>query len=245
MAAGLVRIPGGGRRRGPAARCDSGRMSGRRAGPAGLPPGTGSIHARLRAHCQVLRGRVAVRAERAGLDGQPGAERRSSPTAQRRAGGHRASCGPGRTAGTGADAAELPVRLQEGDHDDKTSQGWPVPGWEIPADDVADEDVNVLTVAGQRPPAGGAWLWVTTAEARRGGEFTALFVPRHCPHACGGDVLVRIAARERGTQAGPACGGSAGLGGRGGPAGIGERGREVRHGVPPPLSRSTGAGRGT
>ncbi len=49
------------------------------------------------------------------------------------------------------------------------------PGWEIPADDVADEEVDVLCLAGQRPPGEGAWLWVTTAEARRGGEFTALF----------------------------------------------------------------------
>jgi hypothetical protein len=38
--------------------------------------------------------------------------------------------------------------------------------------------VDVLYLAGQRPPAEGAWLWVTTAEARRGGEFTALFLPR-------------------------------------------------------------------
>ena len=46
------------------------------------------------------------------------------------------------------------------------------PGWDIPADDVADEDVDVLSLAGQRPPAGGAWLWVTVADTRRGGEFT-------------------------------------------------------------------------
>ena len=67
------------------------------------------------------------------------------------------------------------------------------PGWDIPADDVADEDVDVPSLAGQRPPAGGAWLWVTVAEARRGGEFTALFLPRTSPRACGGDVLLRIA----------------------------------------------------
>ena len=60
------------------------------------------------------------------------------------------------------------------------------PGWDIPADDVADEDVDVLSLAGQRPPAGGAWLWVTVAEARRGGEFTALFLPRTRPRANGG-----------------------------------------------------------
>jgi hypothetical protein len=67
------------------------------------------------------------------------------------------------------------------------------PGWDIPADDVADEDVDVLSLAGQRPPAGGAWLWVTIADARRGGEFTALFLPRTRPRACGGDVLLHIA----------------------------------------------------
>ena len=39
----------------------------------------------------------------------------------------------------------------------------------------------MLYLAGQRPPAEGAWLWVTTAEARRGGEFTALFLPRNRP----------------------------------------------------------------
>ena len=66
-------------------------------------------------------------------------------------------------------------------------------GWAVPDSDVADEDTNVLALAGQQPPAGGAWLWVTTAEARRGGEFTALFLPRRRPLACGGDVLVRIA----------------------------------------------------
>ena len=67
------------------------------------------------------------------------------------------------------------------------------PGWDIPADDVADEDVDVLSLAGQRPPAEGAWLWVTVAGARRGGEFTALFLPRTRPRANGGDVLLRIA----------------------------------------------------
>ena len=66
-------------------------------------------------------------------------------------------------------------------------------GWEIPADDAADEEVDVLYLAGQRPPEEGAWLWVTTADARRGGEFTALFLPRTRPRASGGDVLLHIA----------------------------------------------------
>jgi hypothetical protein len=68
--------------------------------------------------------------------------------------------------------------------------------WAIPDGDAADEDVDVLALAGRQPPAGGAWLQVTAAEARRGGEFTALFLPRHRPVACGGDALVRIAPRE-------------------------------------------------
>ena len=66
------------------------------------------------------------------------------------------------------------------------------PGYAVPDHDAADEDVDVLYLAGQRPPAGGAWLWVTTAEARRGGEFTALFLPRTRPSANGGDVLLHI-----------------------------------------------------
>jgi len=78
--------------------------------------------------------------------------------------------------------------------------------WAIPDGDVADENVNVLALAGRQPPAGGAWLWVTAAGARRGGEFTALFLPRRWPGAGGGDVLVRIAPRERGTgDTGPAA----------------------------------------
>ena len=40
-------------------------------------------------------------------------------------------------------------------------------GWESPADDVADEEVDVLYLAGQCPSEEGAWLWVTTADARR------------------------------------------------------------------------------
>jgi hypothetical protein len=67
---------------------------------------------------------------------------------------------------------------------------------------VADEEVNVLALAGLQPPAGGAWLWVTTAEPRRGREFAALFLPRHRPLASRGDVLVRFAPPDRDAQAG-------------------------------------------
>jgi hypothetical protein len=66
------------------------------------------------------------------------------------------------------------------------------PGWEIPDEGAGDESVDVLPLAGRPVPAGGAWLWVTAAEARRGGEFTALFLPAHRPVACGGDVLVHV-----------------------------------------------------
>ena len=66
----------------------------------------------------------------------------------------------------------------------------------------------MLSLAGQRPPAGGAWLWVTVADAGRGGEFTALFLPRTRPRACGGDVLLRIApgaGQAEGHGPGPAA----------------------------------------
>ena len=42
------------------------------------------------------------------------------------------------------------------------------PGWEVPADDARDEEVDVLHLAGQRPPEEGAWLWVTTAVRHSG-----------------------------------------------------------------------------
>ena len=66
------------------------------------------------------------------------------------------------------------------------------PGWEIPDEGVGAENVDVLALAGQPVPAGGAWLWVTAAEPRRGGTFTALFLPRQHPAVCGGDVLVHV-----------------------------------------------------
>ena len=53
MAPAGAGVPGGGPRRGPAAHFGRGRITDRRAGPAGLPPGIASIHARLGAGCQV------------------------------------------------------------------------------------------------------------------------------------------------------------------------------------------------
>jgi hypothetical protein len=93
------------------------------------------------------------------------------------------------------------------------------PGWVVPDDDVADEDVDVRSLAGKQPPAEGAWLWITTAEGRRGGEFTALALPRTNPRSCGGDVLLRITPggvrhpgsapdeQQAGLQSGPAAAG--------------------------------------
>ena len=64
--------------------------------------------------------------------------------------------------------------------------------FEIPAEDVGDEDVDVLTLAGQRVPAEGAWLWVTAGDGTIGGKITALFLPRNRPQASGGDVLLHL-----------------------------------------------------
>ncbi len=80
------------------------------------------------------------------------------------------------------------------------------PGYAVPDDDgVLAEDVDVLSLAGQRPPAAGAWLWVTTAEGRRAGEFTGLFLPRDNPRATGGDVLLHIAPGTGGRPGEPAA----------------------------------------
>jgi hypothetical protein len=70
------------------------------------------------------------------------------------------------------------------------------PGWEIPDEGVGTENADVLALAWQPVPAGGAWLWVTAAEPRRGGNFTALFLPRQHPVACGGDVLVHVSPAD-------------------------------------------------
>ncbi len=53
MAPAGAGVPGGGPRRGPAAHFGRGRITDRRAGSAGLPPGTASIHTRLGTGCQV------------------------------------------------------------------------------------------------------------------------------------------------------------------------------------------------
>jgi hypothetical protein len=61
-----------------------------------------------------------------------------------------------------------------------------------PAGDVPAEEVDVRYLAGQRLPADGAWLWITTAEAELEGAFTAVFVPTPGPDPHGGDVLLHV-----------------------------------------------------
>lgn len=56
--------------------------------------------------------------------------------------------------------------------------------------DHGDEDV--LFLAGQRPPAEGAWLLVTGVEGAPGGKFTAQVLPAAGALALGGDVVVRV-----------------------------------------------------
>lgn len=71
------------------------------------------------------------------------------------------------------------------------------PEWAIPDDGVSDEETDVLSLAGHPVPDGGAWLWVTAAEARRGGEFAALVLPRNRPKAFGGEVFVQVSPVTR------------------------------------------------
>jgi hypothetical protein len=52
--------------------------------------------------------------------------------------------------------------------------------------------VDVRYLAGQRLPAAGTWLKVTTAEPEPDGDFTAVFLPEDEPHAHGGDVLLYV-----------------------------------------------------
>lgn len=59
-----------------------------------------------------------------------------------------------RPAVTAGDAACPSARLKEADHDsDPDDAGPAAPGFAIPDEDATDEDVDVLSLAGQRPPA--------------------------------------------------------------------------------------------
>ena len=66
------------------------------------------------------------------------------------------------------------------------------PVWVTSADGAGDEEVNVLSLAGQPAPDGGAWLGVTSAGPQPGGELAGLFLARYRPVAGGGDVLVHL-----------------------------------------------------
>lgn len=55
------------------------------------------------------------------------------------------------------------------------------------------EEADVLYLAGQRLPPGGAWLLVTGVDGTPGGEFTAQVLDEAAPPAFGGDVVVRLA----------------------------------------------------
>jgi hypothetical protein len=65
------------------------------------------------------------------------------------------------------------------------------PVWVTPADGAGNEKVDVLTLAGQPAPDGGAWLRVTSADSQPGGELAGWFLGNR-PVACGGDVLVHL-----------------------------------------------------
>ncbi len=55
-----------------------------------------------------------------------------------------------------------------------------------------EEDVNVLTLAGQIPSQGGEWLLITSLDGRPGAGFLARHLRRDELHAYGSDVLVRL-----------------------------------------------------
>lgn len=65
-----------------------------------------------------------------------------------------------------------------------------VPGFPESPD---EGEVDVLYLAGQRLPAGGAWLLVTGVDGSPGGQFTAHVLPEAAAFAFGGDVVVRLA----------------------------------------------------
>jgi hypothetical protein len=73
--------------------------------------------------------------------------------------------------------------------------GQAAPGGETPPntdDPDADEDVNVLALAGQIPSQDGEWLLVTTLDGRPGARFLARHLRPDELHARGSDVLIRL-----------------------------------------------------
>ena len=62
----------------------------------------------------------------------------------------------------------------------------------IPDDADGEEDVNVLTLAGQIPSQDGEWLLITSLDGQPGAEFLARHLRRDELHAHGSDVLIRL-----------------------------------------------------
>ena len=66
------------------------------------------------------------------------------------------------------------------------------------------DEADVLYLAGQRPPAAGAWLLVTAMGAP-GGQFTAQVLPGAGASAFGGDVVVHLVPDDPATGPPPAA----------------------------------------
>lgn len=94
--------------------------------------------------------------------------------------------GSARRASGSGDPQPATVHVQAGDSD--------VTALADPAAGPDQEEVDVLYLAGQRLPDGGAWLLVIAADATPGGEFTAQVIHGAAASAFGGDVVVRLAA---------------------------------------------------
>jgi hypothetical protein len=80
-----------------------------------------------------------------------------------------------------------------------------LPGRAVPAGPAgpADpQDVDVLLLAGLRPPDEGQWLLVTEADGLPGAVFSAYVLAPGGRHGRGGDVLIRLARAPR-KAAGP------------------------------------------
>ena len=67
----------------------------------------------------------------------------------------------------------------------------------IPEDADGEEDVNVLTLAGQIPSEDGEWLLVTSLDGQPGAEFLARHLRQDELHAHGSDVLIRLLPHAR------------------------------------------------
>lgn len=91
--------------------------------------------------------------------------------------------GPAGPAASGDDPRPREVNAQPGPGNAGETPGFPAN---------LDEEVDVLYLAGQRPPAAGAWLLAGCVEGKPGGEFTACVLPDAAPSAFGSDVVIRL-----------------------------------------------------